>query len=103
MVHDKLIKSEAENIKYKNMLTGANKAMRFKELSIKSKTEEVTKLEGIIQQFSQLKDGKKMSISAIRELGDKPQVTVQVVASQGTAQHPEQTTPVPHPTTSSVK
>lgn len=34
IVQDKLIKSEAENIKYKNMLTAANKGIRVKELAI---------------------------------------------------------------------
>jgi len=57
-VQDKLIKSEAENIKYKNMLTAANKGIRVKELAIQSKTQEVNKLNSIIQKFSQLKDGK---------------------------------------------
>ena len=33
-VQDKLIKSEAENMKYKNMLTAANKGIRVKELAI---------------------------------------------------------------------
>ena len=34
LVQDKLIKSEAENYKYKNMLTAANKGIRVKELAI---------------------------------------------------------------------
>lgn len=69
-LQDKLIKSEAENFKYKNMLTAANKGIRVKELAIQRQTAEVEKLNSIIQKFSQLKDGKQMSINAIRELGD---------------------------------
>lgn len=75
MVQDKLIKSEAENYKYKNMLSNANKGIRVKELTLQSKTQEVNKLNSIIQKFSQLKDGKTMSLGAIREMSvDQSQV-----------------------------
>ena len=75
MVQDKLIKSEAENYKYKNMLSNANKGIRVKELTLQSKTQEVNKLNSIIQKFSQLKDGKTMSLGAIREMSvDSSQV-----------------------------
>ena len=49
---DKLIKSDAENFKYKNMLTGANKSIKMKDLTLQNLNQEVNKLNGIIKKFS---------------------------------------------------
>lgn len=71
LCQDKLLKSDAENFKYKNMLTGANKSIKVKDLALQNLTQEMKRLNGIITKFSQLSDGKTMSLNAIRQLGDQ--------------------------------
>ena len=57
-LQDQTLKQEVDLGKLKGILNGANKAIKTKDLTIQAKTQEVNRLNAIIQQFSQLKDGK---------------------------------------------
>lgn len=66
-------------------MTGANKAIKHKDLMLVEKQKEIQKLEGVLRKFTQQKDGKSMSIAQltsqegeapnIESVGNTPQVS----------------------------
>lgn len=62
---EKYNKSDIQLKKATTILTGANKAIKHKDLMLAEKQKEISKLEGVLRKFTEQKDGKTMSIAQI--------------------------------------
>lgn len=59
---EKFNKSDIQLKKATTILTGANKAIKHKDLMLVEKQKEINKLESVLRKFTEQKDGKTMSI-----------------------------------------
>lgn len=62
---EKFNKSDIQLKKATTILTGANKAIKHKDLMLVEKQKEINKLESVLRKFTEQKDGKTMSIASI--------------------------------------